>query len=364
MQRNFILTDVMKTGFHGDLENFISMHSIPDQTFDMTGEYYMLHNYDLDRYDRKFAVIDIRWANIEVKDNPDFKSELKRRCDLLHSQGFVFIKGTPWESLENIKNSHIDYHQYPEIDIEHVKWLGGVSWFWFYMYMKHKDNTFKFTHDHNGSYWHKKHDFLYLNKGVREHRVKLYNKLQDTSILDNSIYTFTMLDQPVRLEKKYELPGIDPEHYPRWGKDQDIHELPYIDTVCSMVSETNDNDFEVFMTEKIWKAIMAQHVFVVHGNHLYLQRLREMGFKTFGNYFDESYDLERDPDKRIDKVVTLMKDLKAKCDNTEWQDIYLQTKALRQHNYDTFFDEAKLSIEINKTLELFLEFADTRQVPS
>ena len=29
MQRNFILTDIMKTGFHQNLENFIAMHSIP-----------------------------------------------------------------------------------------------------------------------------------------------------------------------------------------------------------------------------------------------------------------------------------------------------------------------------------------------
>ena len=50
---------------------------------------------------------------------------------------------------------------------------------------------FNFTHDHNGSYWHKKHDFLYLNKAPREHRVKLYNKLKDANVLDNSIYTFT-----------------------------------------------------------------------------------------------------------------------------------------------------------------------------
>ena len=27
-----------------------------------------------------------------------------------------------------------------------------------------------------------------------------------------------------------------------------------------------DNDYEVFMTEKIWKPIIAQQVFVVHGN--------------------------------------------------------------------------------------------------
>ena len=101
---------------------------------------------------------------------------------------------------------------------------------------------------------------------------------------------------------------------------------------------------------------MAQHVFVVHGNYLYLQKLRDMGFKTFNSYFDESYDLEQDPDKRIEMITSLCKDLKTK----KWQDIYQQTKALRQHNYNTMFNKEKLSLEINKTLNLFLEFADSR----
>ena len=364
MQRNFILTDVMKTGFHTELEQFIDMHSLPDQTFDMTGEYYTLHNYDLDSYHRRLAFIDRgNVGSTHPSHNPQFREELNQRCKLLHSQGFKFIYTSPWESLENIKSKK---DVYPEYDYQQMSWTGDVSWFWFYMYMKHKHKTFRFSHDHNGSYWHKKHDFLYLNKATRPHRVNLYNKLKDVGVLDNSIYSFIMLDEPIRIEKKYELPGIDPKDYPRFGKDQDIYELPYIDTVCSIVSETNDNDYEVFMTEKIWKPILAQHMFVVHGNHLYLQRLREMGFKTFGNYFDESYDLEQDPNKRIDKIVTLMKELKAKCDdgsivergNKKWQDIYQQTKALRQHNYDTFFDKEKLSLEINKTLNSFFEFAD------
>ena len=60
MQRNFILTDVMKTGYHVDLENFISMNTLENQQFELTGEYYSLHNHDLDTYDRKFATIDVR----------------------------------------------------------------------------------------------------------------------------------------------------------------------------------------------------------------------------------------------------------------------------------------------------------------
>ena len=57
MQRNFILTDVMKTGYPMELEQFIAMHSMEDQTFDYTGQYYDLHQIDLNKYDRKFAII-------------------------------------------------------------------------------------------------------------------------------------------------------------------------------------------------------------------------------------------------------------------------------------------------------------------
>jgi len=358
MQRNFILTDVMKTGAHQTYERFLDTHSLPDQTFEYTGEYYTLHNYNLEQYDRKFAFIDRAISNNRVCANSEYQKELLMRVKLLHSQGFKFIMASPWESHENIKTGNI----YPN-DIEGImsfNWTGGVSWFWWYMYDKHLNNTFKFTHDHFGSYFYKKHDFLYLNKQPREHRVKLYNKLLEQGVLDNSIYTFVEGESKRRLEKKYELPGIDPKDYPRWGKDQDITEQPYVDTVCSIVSETNDNDTDVFMTEKIWKPIMAQQVFVVHGNHLYLQKFREIGFKTFGSYFDESYDLEHDRDKKIDAIVSLCKDLKTK----DWRDIYSQTIALRQHNYDTLFNKEKLSEQVNKTLISFLEFADSSQVSS
>tara|TARA_X000001382_G_C3153547_1_gene173786 strand:- start:64 stop:1140 length:1077 start_codon:yes stop_codon:yes gene_type:complete len=358
MQRNFILTDIMKTGDHRSYEQFIDTHSLADQEFDCTGEYYTLHQYELDNYHRKFALIDMRIHNNRLIGNDAYRNDLYTRLELLHQQGFVFILTNPWESADNIKSQIFvtgEKMKKIEIPYPYYTWTGGVSWFWSFMYHKHKDNKPQVTHK-----WPKIHEFLYLNKATREHRVKLYNKLLKQNILDNSIYTFVNMEPPRRLQEKYEIPGIDPKNYPRWGMDQDIYGLPYSDSVCSLVSETNDNDYEIFMTEKIWKPIMAQHTFVIHGNHLYLQKLREMGFKTFSSHFDESYDLERDPDKRIDKIVSLCKELQKK----NWQDVYLQTKALRQHNYDTFFNSEKLSMEVNKTLQLFLEFADAGQVPS
>ena len=351
MQSNFILTDVMKTGDHHSYEQFLEAHSLPNQTFEYTGEYYTLHNFDLDKYDRKFAFIDMRIHNNRVLDNTGYRNDLVTRLELLHQQGFKFILANPWESLDNINsNIFVTGEKLKKVDIPypHHVWTGGVSWFWSYMYHKHIDNSFNFIHSE------KQHDFLYLNKAPRTHRVRLYEALTKEGVLENSLHTFLGMEPPRRLPEKYELPGIKPEDYPRWGKDQDIYELPYNDTICSIVSETNDNDYEVFMTEKIWKPIIAGHMFVVHGNYLYLQKLREIGFRTFSKYFDESYDLEKDPDKRITKLVEVIKQIKSL--NT--QDLYLNSQALRKHNQETFFNKEKLSLQVNKTLLGFLEFAD------
>ena len=98
----------------------------------------------------------------------------------------------------------------------------------------------------------------------------------------------------------------------------------------------------------------------MHGNYLYLQKLRELGFKTFNNYFEEAYDLDKDPDVRINTIVDVCDRLR----DAPWQDMYLQSKALRQYNFDNFFNQEKLSGEINKTLNLFLEFADRSEISS
>lgn len=329
----------MKTGANQDVKNFIELHSLDRQSFDCESEYYNLHNHDLDSYDRKFAIIDSRIDNIKLKTNPVFNDDFLTRCRLLHSQGFTFIKNTAWESVENVSKIEM----YPQLSFDHYTWTGGTTWFWFYMYNKHKLKAFQFDHSE------KKYDYLYLNKQPRPHRVKLFDKLSNKNILENSLYTKW---PEKKLPAAYELPWVD--QYPGWGMDQEIFEKPYNDTKYNIVSETNDNDYEVFMTEKIWKPIMAKQVFVVHGNYLYLQKLKEMGFKTFGAYFDESYDLERNPDRRIEKITELCLNLK----EMNWRDIYLQTQALRIHNFETFFDKKKLSVQINRTIELFLEFAD------
>ena len=74
----------------------------------------------------------------------------------------------------------------------------------------------------------------------------------------------------------------------------------YLDSYLHIVSETQfDQDATPFMSEKTWRPILNLQPFIHVGNYLALNKIRELGFKTFHPFIDESYDLEADPKKRF-----------------------------------------------------------------
>ena len=356
MEYNFILTDVMNTGYNPDLDKFLSYQNINDQSIEFTNQYYKLSLYNLEKYKRKFACIFPRgyWKNIE------FIDDLKKRIRKLKFLGFKFIICVPWESkytvqetLRTLKGSFNPEGLFKIInDIEYTIWAGDASWFWFYMIEKYKNINLNFNHSE------KFFDFLYLNKNPREHRVKLFNKIFENKLLDKSLFSFTTKE--IRLDSKYELPWIKNGKnndswikYPSTGLDQDIYELPYNHSAYNIVSETHIHD-EIFFTEKIWKPIMAQQIFIVHGKYHYLKDLRDLGFQTFGEIMDESYDDEINPDKRIDKIVDLCKWLKIQ----NWEILYDQSLKIRKYNFEHFYKKSALQKAINQTILGFFKFAD------
>ena len=353
-QHNLILTDIMKTGENQLYEGYIRFNTLPNQKFDFTSEYYFLHNFKK-KYDRKIALLNISHGLFGLKKNNEFIDETKRRIKKLKQDGFKIITALPWESYDNFITGNFKIKELEEETKKNYLWHGQQSWFWFYMVIKHIKNNLSFDHSN------KKYDFLYLNKQPRSHRVKLYKKLIENKVLNNSLYSFTDHENPVKLDSRYELPWIASEQrYPIYGFDQDIYEKPYNETGCSIVSETNDNDTDVFMTEKIWKPIIAGQIFIVHGNYQYLKKLRELGFKTFESVFDESYDDIQDPDKRIDALAELIQKLKV----SDWNKIYKQTEEIREHNRKTFWTKSYLSNLVNKELLRWFEFVDSSQVSS
>lgn len=91
-----------------------------------------------------------------------------------------------------------------------------------------------------------------------------------------------------------------------WPVDVSI----YADTFASYVSETDASDNEPFWaTEKIYNSILNCHPFIVASTYKFLSNLRKLGYKTFSDYIDESYDLERDFEKRIHKTIKTLEDL-------------------------------------------------------
>jgi hypothetical protein len=65
----------------------------------------------------------------------------------------------------------------------------------------------------------------------------------------------------------------------------------YNRTAYSIVAETGlDNQYS-FFTEKTAKPMMARRLFVMFSGYKFLQNLRNLGFQTFDNVIDESYDL-------------------------------------------------------------------------
>jgi hypothetical protein len=64
-----------------------------------------------------------------------------------------------------------------------------------------------------------------------------------------------------------------------------------------------------------------------------LKKLKEFGFKTFSDWWDESYDTEEDDSKRINKIFELIEHINTKSLD-ELKDMYISMIPTLQHNFD------------------------------
>jgi hypothetical protein len=64
-----------------------------------------------------------------------------------------------------------------------------------------------------------------------------------------------------------------------------------------------------YLSEKAYKGITSKRPFIILGAPHSLQLLKDYGFKTFDNWWDESYDSEQSIDRRLIKVYAIIKKL-------------------------------------------------------
>jgi hypothetical protein len=108
------------------------------------------------------------------------------------------------------------------------------------------------------------------------------------------------------------------------------------DSLVYVPTETVYFGRRTHITEKTFKAIALEMPFVLVAPAGSLAYLREYGFQTFDSVFDESYDLETDDLRRIEKVTALLKSLD-QMSVRQRHEIHQACLPIVEYNYNHFY---------------------------
>lgn len=170
-----------------------------------------------------------------------------------------------------------------------------------------------------------------LNRRITAPRQWLYLRLAEEGLISDGIVSMDRFEKTEPLYNHIEYP-IDKaekhiENLPMHVDITDFADNPfmnvnmdvYLNSWFSIVTETTAtiNDDSVMITEKSMKPMIAGHPFMVWGNRKTLRYLRELGFKTFPELWDESYDTVYDF-YRLDRIIRNVIEAKKIEDKMEW----------------------------------------------
>ena len=112
----------------------------------------------------------------------------------------------------------------------------------------------------------------------------------------------------------------------------------YDTSFFSIVNESQYGTYShCYLTEKTCQAIFNFHPVIIVGAKHSLKYLKERGFDTFGDIFDESYDEIEDGNERLDRILNTVGNFLE--NNTKTQLVDLRKKILPRliHNYEHFW---------------------------
>ena len=133
-----------------------------------------------------------------------------------------------------------------------------------------------------------------------------------------------------------------PSSHNLWNVLEDVNYLHEFWLVTETVNHTVSKDYgHIFLTEKTFKPILLKMGFLIAGQPGALKKLRDLGFKTFSDYWDESYDTIIEWTERKKALVNTIKDIIL-------NDVHVPDEIL-QYNYDVLM-EHKTDQELKDTL--------------
>lgn len=259
------------------------------------------------------------YGNLRIKEHfTKFNHDIEQKDygELLDRRFFLPVNFFS-EAYPNFKCFSIDYFErkYFNDHLEHVKKLKKIK-----KVIPSEKEVF------NGS--NKKVDFLSYNRHPRYHRLAFLYSLYQKKLAANCYLSFLGHDESLvckidrqaiedasklvddHEEKVFGFVNSLPPRYVPY-EEKDSHNLisfsvkeQFIDSWYSVVTETEISHDSIFLTEKTYKPILNLHPFIIWGNPSSLKYLRSIGYKTFPNMFDESYDLEKNPKLRLSMIIS------------------------------------------------------------
>jgi hypothetical protein len=127
-----------------------------------------------------------------------------------------------------------------------------------------------------------------------------------------------------------------------------------------IVSETNFYHDKLHLTEKVFKPIVSFRPFILASYAGNLKYLRSYGFKTFGDFIDESYDLETDNTKRMFMIVDEIEKL-CKLTPQQQRDMFEAMRPILEHNFNHFYGNFK-KIIVDEMVYGFGECVDSLKI--
>lgn len=95
------------------------------------------------------------------------------------------------------------------------------------------------------------------------------------------------------------------DHKENWASEINPH--IHYDTLVNVVIETHQSPSkEIFFSEKTYRPFYTAQPFIIFGNPGSLKVLKEMGYKTFDKFWDESYDDDLPISERLEKLYSTM----------------------------------------------------------
>jgi len=126
-----------------------------------------------------------------------------------------------------------------------------------------------------------------------------------------------------------------------------MYEQTYFSVVSETIYFTNYRDWEdsCFLSEKIFKAIIFKHPFILVATPNTLKYLKALGYKTFSPVIDESYDSIEDNTMRM---VAIVKEISRLCklEGEALEDYQKYCRKICEHNFKVLTEKKEFSYPI------------------